>query len=204
SVMVTEAPSIDAAIFTGPGLEGAELCETDTTNCATTDAAGLASIMLPADQEVSYTVSKDGYGPYLLGDVTDEPLPTTNWPLISDALLEADAMKVIVPYPWSPDGTLSLAAFSLRAGVTYELLDETATPFYTDEQQETTVGLTATTSTGRGGFFEVTPGEHQIEFGGTATNCTARIAWPGDAANRIRVPVRAGHLSFGSMDCDEP
>ena len=110
----------------------------------------------------------------------------------------------MVPYPWSPDGMISVAAFSLRAGGTFDLLDEAATPFYSDEQQETTVGLTATTSTGRGGFFEVAPGEHQIEFGGTATNCTARTAWPGDTANRIRVPVRAGHLSYGSMSCDEP
>lgn len=101
----------------------------------------------------------------------------------------------MVPYPFGPDGVISLAASSLREGAKYDLIDETATPFYTDEQQENTLGLTATTSTGRGGFFEVAPGEHQIEFGGTATNCAPGIAWPGDAANRIRVPVRAGHLS---------
>ena len=61
SVTVTDAPSFED--FSGPPLEGVELCETDTTNCAMTDADGLASLMLPTDQEVSYTLSKEGYVP---------------------------------------------------------------------------------------------------------------------------------------------
>ena len=42
SVTITEAPSLDDQLFEGPPLEGAELCEADTTNCATSDAEGQA------------------------------------------------------------------------------------------------------------------------------------------------------------------
>jgi len=55
-----------------------------------------------------------------------------------------------------------------------------------------------------GGFTEVTPGEREFEFGGTAGDCD-RIswAWPVEGEpNRIRLPVRAGYLTYGSIVCN--
>jgi hypothetical protein len=87
--------------------------------------------------------------------------------------------------------------------VTFDLVDETAQVFYRDEEGTPTPGLTATTSNGTGGFFEVPPGEYQVEFGGNATNCVPREGWPGDAPNRTKVQARAGFITFAGMRCDE-
>ena len=199
----TEAPSIDDRIFDGPPLEGVELCEADTTNCATTDAAGLAQIMVPANQEVTYTISKDGFVPYVIGDVSDPPGIGTTWPMISDTLMAAEGERVGFSWP-SEDGLIGLAAFSLHAGVTWEIDDETATVYYMDEDSLARIDLTATTTAGRGGFYDASVGVHEVDFGGAVANCTTAIAWPGTAANQIRVPARAGHIGYGSMECDEP
>ncbi len=200
---VTEAPSIDCELFDGPALEGVELCEADTTNCALTNAAGFAQIMVPANQEVTYTLSKDGFAPYAIGDVSEPPSIGSTWPMLSDALMEAEGERVGFAWP-SDDGLLPLAAFPLQAGVTWEIDDGTATVYYMDEACLAQTDLTATTSGGRGGFYDVSVGVREIEFGGAAANCTPGIAWPGSAANQIRVPVRAGHFGYGSMNCDAP
>jgi len=200
---VTEAPSVDCELFNGPPLEGVDLCEADTTNCATTDAAGVAQIRVPANQEVTYTLSKDGFVPYVVGDVSEPPVIGGTWPMISDALMEAVGERVGFTWP-SDDGLVPLAAFPLQAGVTWEIDDGTATVYYMDEACLAQTDLTATTSVGRGGFLDVSVGVREIEFGGAATNCTTGIAWPGAGANQIRVPVRAGHMGFGSMNCDPP
>ena len=153
SVMTTEGEGF-API--GPLLERVRPCETDTANCATTDADGMASIALPADQQVSYALEKDGYTPHLAADVT------------------------------------------------FDLIDETTTPFYFEQDWTPSFDLAATTSVGQGGFVEQATEEYQVEYGGTATNCSVQIGWTGDAPNRVKVPVRAGYLSFSTMVCDEP
>jgi len=202
SVSVTEAEGVSPTVR-GPAFEGVELCETDTTNCATTDADGRAEIMVSANQEISYTLKKDGYAPFLVGDVADETLLRSLWPMFSDAMLADAAEAVEIPYPLT-GGILGLQVLPSMAGVTFDLLDETGIQYYADEAGIDTLGLTATTTIGSGGFYEVSSGEPQVEFGGTATNCTPSIAWPGDAANRIKVPVRVGYVSYGSMVCDAP
>ena len=191
SVTVTEAPSFDGNIFGGPPLEGVELCETDTTNCATTDPNGVAQIELPANQEISFTLEKEGYVPLLVGDVTDGTLPSQTWAMASDELA-ADFSEInMIPYPWK-GGIVGLAVLPRMAGVTFDLVDETARGFYADEEGSWSLDATATTSTGLGGFVEVPPGEYQVEFGGTATFCAPVVAWPGDAATESRSPSKLG------------
>ena len=200
TVSVTEVLSPDD-VRGGPPLGGVELCETDTANCATTDAIGFAQITLPADQEISYTLSKDGYGPFLLADVTDEAFDGTTPSMRSDALLSDFSEILMIQYPWA-GGSLFLRERDLMAGVTFDLTGETAQAYYLDEEGMPALDLTATTTNGRGGFVELSPGEHQVEFGGTATNCIPHLGWPGNAANRVTVPVRAGHITIVSMQCD--
>ena len=199
---VTEAPSLND-LFGGRPLEGVELCEADTTNCATTDVLGLVQIMVPADQEVTYTVSKDGYVPYAIGDVSEPPSIGSTWPMISDSLMAEEAERVGFTWP-SDDGLVALAAFPLHAGVTWTIDDETTTVYYMDEDGWAQTDLTETTSFGRGGFYDATVGVREVDFGGAVANCTPAIAWPGDSENQIRVPARAGHIGYGSMECDEP
>jgi hypothetical protein len=185
----------------GPPLEGVELCETDTDNCDTTDGNGEATIPLPLNQEISYTLSKDGFAPYLIADVLTAGR-ATSFPMLSDQLAEELSDIMMTPYPWM-GGAIALTPFPRMAGVTFDLVDAAAETFYHDEAGIPNPDLTATTSDGRGGFVEVSPGEYEVEFGGTATTCTLNFGWPADAANRIKLPVEVGYLSFGSMgDCD--
>ena len=205
STMVTEAPSLDGQLFTGPPLEGVELCETDTTNCATTGMDGTASITLPAFQEFSFTLSKDGYAPYLAGDVSDVPVINTgSYPMLSDALMQQESERLMFEWPSDSTGLLALAAFPVQAGVVWGVDEQSAVAYYQDAEGVAQTDLTATTIFGRGGFYEVSEGVHEVDFGGAASNCSVRTAWPSGSAGQIRVPIRAGHLSFGSMDCDAP
>jgi hypothetical protein len=116
AVAATESPGFVsfAESFGGPPLEGVELCETDTTNCATTDVDGLASIMLPANQEVSLTLEKEGYVPYLIpGIAAADAVITTPFPMLSDQLGEDLSDIMTTPYPWT-GGVIALTAFPAR------------------------------------------------------------------------------------------
>jgi hypothetical protein len=182
-------------------LEGVRVCETDTDNCQVTNADGRAPIELPCEQEVSYTFEKEGYVSGLWLDVTDETFQGFSYPMISDAQLEEDLEILMIPNP-PMGGAVFLLAIGGNPGVTFDLVDETAQVFYLDEDGTPNPDLTATTSPALGGFFEVPPGEYQIEFGGNATNCVPRAAWPGDAPNRTKVPIKAGFITFAAMACD--
>ncbi len=200
---VTQAPSLDDKLFDGPPLEGAELCEADTDNCATSDAAGAMQIMVRANQEITYTLSKDGFVTYLIGDVSEPPTLGATWPMISDALMATESERVGFDWP-SEDGLVALAVFDLQPGVTWETVGEESTLYYMDEDGIAQTDLSETTSFGRGGAYDVSPGVQVVEFGGAAMNCETAIAWPESGENRIRVPVRAEHISYGSMNCDDP
>jgi hypothetical protein len=103
------------------------------------------------------------------------------------------------------------------AGVTFTPMgptgDAVGEPFYYDAATEQySLDLEATTGAptavllplAEGGFTEVTSGEQQFEFGGTAGDCSRPSwGWPVDGApNTIRVPVREGFITYGSMICD--
>ncbi len=203
--ILLEITGPDSVTERGPALVGVEVCETDTTHCETTNADGRAVLELPSNQVSSYTLSKEGYMTRLHAVVTDETFtnePFTFFPLFRDQIMEDLANDLQIPYPFE-GGLVTLQATPFgTAGVTHELLSETATAYYIDEGGIPTLGLTETTSSGQGGFLEVTAGEHQVEFGGTVTNCTARIGWPGDAANRVKFPVRVGHMTFARAVCE--
>ena len=186
----------------GEPVDDVEVCETDTDNCALTNADGKATITLPTNQEVSYTFEKEGFASILWLDVTDDTFFTGGYPMISDAEIEEYFETLMIPYP-PTGGSISLLAVGRIAGVTFDLVDETTQVFYLDEDGTLNPDLTATTSRGIGRFFEVPPGEYQVEFGGNATNCVPREAWPGDAPNRTKVLAKAGFFTLAGMRCDE-
>lgn len=200
-------------------LEGVEVCEADTENCATSDAVGQLSIDVPANQAVVFTMEKEGYGSVIHGDVSDEdygPAGGGATPTImySDAELTAVAEQLETTYPWKK-GVVALARYpDENPGVTFTPVGYTADAvggrFYYDQvSNEYSLELDATTEKrqsyllplAEGGFLEVTPGTQQFEFGGTAGDCTPSWGWTGDAPNRIRVPVRSGYVTYGSMKC---
>jgi hypothetical protein len=183
-------------------LEGAEVCETDTTNCAMTDAGGLARLQLPVNQEVSFTITKEGYEPILKVDETDLRFESMGITLWKDELVVPWYESVMSAYPPTRVGTVWVGLTPPLMGATFELIDAKGEPFYDqDDSTQASRDLKATTSAGSGGFLEVPPGEFQIALGGTASGCKAWRAWPGDAENRIRFLVRDGYLTALNIDC---
>ena len=49
-----------------PPVQNVNLCEADTENCALSDERGDATINVPADREITFTIEKEGYGKWLM------------------------------------------------------------------------------------------------------------------------------------------
>ena len=187
-------------------LEGAEICETGTTRCATTDSNGGAKLALPANRRLSYTIENEDYESILLPVLTGTAGGDVSHSMYTEEWLADNFANLDSPYPMTDRGMIHVIFSPRFAGATFELVDATGKAFYKDEEDSWSANLEATTAggTGRerccaeGGFVEVVPGEHQVEIGGTAQDCapesTGGLArsWPGDAPNRFRAPVRAG------------
>jgi hypothetical protein len=180
------------------------------------DALGTATLDVPADQEIVFTFEKEGYGKWLMPTVSDGNHDTeAQRRMYTDAQFEATAAEVQTTYPWQ-GGIVGLVRFPSRAGVTFtpvgSSVDAVGDSFYFDSAtNEYSLDLDAATGVvndwrlplGAGGFTEVTPGEQQFELGGTAGDCEASWAWPGDTPNTIRIPVREGYRTYGSMVCSD-
>jgi len=199
-------------------LEGAQICQTDTTNCVRTDASGGATLKLPANQKLSYTVEKEGYGS-LLYPLFTGAAPTIGKPnMDADAWLADNLANLQSSYPLRDTGAINVILVPRFAGATFELVDATGTAYYEDEEDNWSPDLKATTlggpdeksRFGEGGFVEVGRGEFQVEIGGTGQGCRldrsdgTTSGWPGDTPNRIEVPVREGFFTRAIMQCPTP
>jgi len=185
-----------------PRLEGVEVCETDPENCVVTDASGEATLWLPVGKWVSFTLEKDGYLPYLRADVTDVEELRPSFLFFSHEATKPWWDAIGTPYPQRGTGAVEVAVGF--GGATLSLITATSKPFYQVVHNDPSPDLEATTSYGSGGFVEVSPGVHQIEFGGKAEGCIPAQAWPGDDINRISVPVRAGYITWANVTCQVP
>ncbi|MGB5314357.1 MAG: hypothetical protein WBN38_19955 [Polyangiales bacterium] len=206
-------------------LAGVRVCQLDTDNCTTSDAEGIVKLDVPrTNEETAFTMEKDGYGSWVYPNVTDEefheghvgPDPTI-FPMYTDEHLATIAEQLGTPYPWRGGMVALIRWVSPHPGVKFipvgPTVDQVGESFYWDASTgQYSVDATATPQflylteypLAEGGFAEVTPGVQQFEFAGTAGVCThASWAWPGDAPNRIRVPVLDGYITYGSMRCDD-
>ena len=198
-VRVTEFVTL--ADLQGP-LPGAEVCETDTDNCLMTDEEGRVTIDLPSDTEVSYTITKEGFGSYLISDVNDGRLDH-RFIMYTDEELARLAPLMGTTYPWTDTGLILLRVYS-EPGVVFDLLGQANEPFYFSDGDTPSTDLDATTADGRGGFTDVAEGEYQVEFvDPSSALCRPFTAWPGDEDNRVKVPVKAGFISWASMACGQ-
>ena len=189
----------------GTPLPDVTVCENGTTNCDLSDSTGRAELQLCVDQETSYTNEKDGYGSQLRADVLTAAGESVSPWMRVDADLKTRYDSVVSPYPQEGTGTVFVIVGARDGGpdgATLELIDATGKAFYVDENGNWVLGLTATTSAGTGGFVEVSPGEVEVEIGGTASNCLIEYAWPSDSANTIRLPVREGFMTVARVNCD--
>ena len=198
SVLVTEYVTLSDS--QGP-LPGAEVCRADTEDCVMTDEEGRASIELPSDSEVSYTITKEGFGSYLISDVNNGRLDH-RFIMYGDEELERLAPLMGTTYPWTDTGIIVLRVYS-EPGVVFELVGQPNEPFYFSNGDTPSTELDSTTDDGRGGFTDLAEGEYQVEFIDPQVLCRPFTAWPGEMDNRVRVPVKAGYISYSSMSCGE-
>jgi hypothetical protein len=199
-------------------IEGVELCEADTDNCAMSNELGTAVIEVPYNQEIAFTAEKEGYGKWITADVTnDDAERITSRRLYTDAQLEEVSQQLGIPYPWT-DGVVGLVRFPAVAegGVTFAPIGPTASEvgdefYYDGETDAYSVDLTATSAydglgyllpLGDGGFAEVIPGEQVFELGGTGGDCPVSWGWPGDTPSQMRLPVKAGYRTYGGWNCN--
>ncbi len=195
-------------------LVGVMVCEVTSDTCTESNEAGTAILRVPADQELTITMKKEGYGSWVTGAVSDENRElTTIRRMFTHAQLEAVAADLGTPYPWR-GGIVGLVRYPPHVGVTFSPVGDTADAvgdsFYLDAMTEAySADLEATTAhseswlapLGDGGFTDVTPGEQVFEIGGAAGDCQRSWAWPGDTPNTIRVPVLEGYRTYGSWRC---
>lgn len=200
----------------GTRLEGVEFCETDTGNCVMSDVDGQATleVEVPADGRISYTYSVDGHQPGLRADVVDDEFRAFtgeygNFNITDETMTDRFAI-MMSPYPMEGTGWVAVSAFLTDSlpvflpviGATLELVGSTGKGYYNAPDGEPSLDLTEMSVRGGGGFLEVAPGEVEIRLGGTATNCAVLKGWPGSEANTIRLPVKAGFVTWCSVGCD--
>jgi hypothetical protein len=188
-----------------PPLEGVALCETDTPNCTTTDASGTATLELPANESVSWTLEREGYASQLTPAVTDGAFdPSQHWQMVTDEWMADLHERLMSTYPLTDRAMVWFFTVPPFPGVTFDLIDATGKQVYADEGGIFHLDREATTSFGQGGFLEVVSGEFEVEVGGTAERCGPFAAWPGSTSNRFTIPARAGYVTVAGFQCPLP
>jgi hypothetical protein len=188
----------------------------------------------PANVEYTFTHQKEGYEGMVFGGFQGvnpfgglrctEPLVSTWLYRDDDPERQALAAQLDAPYP-SERGIVALIVhgpdtYVNFAGVSFVPVDSTAGEvgevFYCDTATgQYSLDLDETAACpeawpllilqGQGGFTEVTPGVQEFEVTGAVGDCYGPgFGWPSDAPNRIRVPVRAGFRTWGTVQCDPP
>ncbi len=196
-------------------IEGVEVCLDGSGDCVTTAANGTYSLTteLTDGQEGMLTLVKAGYLDVLLPNTAETSAGsavTVDAVMGSDALVGAFAMILMTPYP-APDVGVSAIIASTDTGpdtpntplpgVTYEVVSGGGTPYFVSDQTIPETPGSETGMLGWGGFFAIPPGEVEVKFGGTATNCVVGGGWEGSAPDRIRMPVRGGFQTQTTILC---
>jgi hypothetical protein len=196
----------------GPPVEGVEVCEVGGDYCVMSDSAGYVGLLLPIGEEVAFTAVKEGFIPYLGGGVPPER--GLDFGEFGMARLERLSYQHdLVGSPWPMEDTGDIVIININGadlpGTTLELSPSTGIGFYYNEDHDWDTDLTETTSASYyglfGGWTQVSPGEVEVTWGGTAAGrCTIIKGWPSEKPNTMRIPVMAGFLSQQDLLCTPP
>lgn len=200
-----EDPFGDAVV-----LEGAEVCQDGTDNCAMTNADGEATLQIPGNEEFAYAVTPPpAYFPLLSPQVSDSDIPLSpSLTVFSETTLMAFAGLLNTDFP-PTTGTIGMVVYQNPfpettgiPGVSFELIEGTGVPYYLNASNLPDATLTETVENGSGGFVEASEGTVEIGLSGTQ-NCERPYnAWPGSEPNQFRLPSRAGFLTVPVAWCD--
>ena len=199
----TEEITMSFVLF-GSGVlaEGVELCEADTTSCATSTALGRATLTVNVGVESFLRMGGTGFQPSILpfrdlglanGVTFNAPGPTVIDDLYVSAGVTPDpALGTIILLPQT--GSEGLAITSSSGQV-----------FYTGDGRDRMVdpALTAVPSGPVPVVFiaNVDVGEATLTQTGTASPCEALFGWAGSTAGELRMPVEAATMVADNLIC---
>ncbi len=182
--------------------------------CVQTDSSGAYTITgVPADQEILLEYTKATYFPSLVTvktrtspiDIGEFPAPTEQEANVFAAIvgITIDKTKAQVLATAVQPG--STGGFIGQDGVTVSLAPQSGTgPYFTNSSNLPDTSLTSTSTSGLGLFANVNPGDPEITFIRPGKSCTPHdMAWPGTAANSVRIKTVAGYLvGGGAVQCN--
>ncbi len=207
------ATVVGAAEVLGPTdpIEGAEVCQDGTDNCAMTDVDGEATLQIPGNLEFAYAVTPPSdFFPLLSPQVSDSNIPLSPTHTVF-GVSNLELLAALLETEWPPTtGLLGLGAWNNPfpdqvgiPGVSLELIEGTGVSYYFNESDVPDKTLTETTDSGLGGFIEASEGTLEVGVTFAGANLCERPynAWPGAEANQFRFPSRAGFLTAVAIWC---
>lgn len=191
-------------------ITGVQVCQRNTTNCATSDATGSYSLPVPAKTEDVLLFTKTGYAkvavPFFFSGLSSSPvtnLPTETlaglfaaaakiqWPLTDRGIVLAGTLETI-----APDAGDAGSYTTGLAGSTLSLSPAAPVgPVYTDDNQFPAPSATKTGKFGWAGFGELCPGEYVVKAANPGRVCSRTSVWPASSNDTARTVAIAGHVT---------
>lgn len=195
-------------VTTWPGatvpMEGVEICETDTSNCTLTDFQGLARLYLPVDEEISFTLIRDGYQSELQPYVVSSVETTLGLNLGTEKRIQDQFEIAMASYPPRDTGMMVISTVPPCDGATVEVFGSAGKGrvLYIGASSAWDLDLEATSAAGIASVIDLVPGEYRVEMRGSAGNCFPLTGWPSPFENSVRLPVKAGFFTDVRVGCD--
>lgn len=217
TVFISGAVTEFSADSTAPAvpIEGVEVCLDGSGVCTTTGDLGAYNLEIEGIEngfEGVLTFVKPGYLSVLRPgtlDTGEDDTAIVDVVMGADAVVGAFAAILNTTYPSNDFGISSITTSTVvdgqpsvpRRGVTYELVRGTGKRFFVTDAVLPDTSITETQAPGWGGFYEMSEGEVEIRFGGSATQCAVSIGWAGTTDDQIRIPVRNGFQTQAAVAC---
>ena len=192
-------------------LDGAEVCLDGTSTCATTNADGQASLVVPGNQELAYAITAEpDFFPVLSPQVSDtDIILDPQFTLLSNATFMVFAD--LIGTPWPPTTAVNSIILYEKpypdtvgiAGASFELVEGTGQSYYLSDSNLPSTSLTETQSNGTGGFIEASEGTLEVSVTGVSGCDEYSNAWPGSAPDQVRFPSRVGYQTIVLWRCGE-
>lgn len=111
-------------------VEGVQVCEGDTDNCALSDSNGQVTLQVPFGQEIFYTISKEGYYSGVFAEVVTENGLRATQGIQTDSETAPFFEELMSAYPQRGTGAVQIFMLPAFAGATFGLIDATGKRFY--------------------------------------------------------------------------
>ncbi len=200
-------------------VEGIEVCVDgrDDIDCTLSDADGIYTLDgVPGNEQVILTYMEDGYFPELI--MVETRTEDIIFPLTSAHATTAEAELIPAVVNITPDegmGHVGMAVFTqIGVDVVEQMLDGAtvtiepagdAVATYLNPAGVPIAERTETSTNARLFFFNVPPGEVIVHVKHpTHQGCeVAGFGWTGPDTTSVRLVVRPGHVTAGSLKCTQ-